>query len=48
VPEIGDELTVARAMSELAHRLLDSAAADIEGITHRPVHLDTGQRNRDF
>ena len=40
VPEIGDELAAARALSELAHRLLDAAAEDIEGMTHRPVHLD--------
>lgn len=39
VPEIGDELAVARAMSELAHRLLNAAAKDIEAFTHRPVHL---------
>ena len=40
VPEIGDELAASRALSELAHRLLDAAADDIEAITHRPVHLD--------
>jgi hypothetical protein len=39
VPEIGDELAAARALSDLAHKLLDSAADDIEGVTHRPVHL---------
>ncbi|OLT12568.1 hypothetical protein BJF78_24190 [Pseudonocardia sp. CNS-139] len=39
VPRIGDELAAARALSELGHRLLDAAAADIEGITHRPAHL---------
>jgi len=33
VPEIGDELAAARALSHLAHRLLDAAADDIEGIT---------------
>ena len=37
VPEIGDELAAARALSSLAHRLLRSAAADIEVITHEPV-----------
>ncbi|MFD2080890.1 protein of unknown function [Actinopolymorpha cephalotaxi] len=36
VPEIGDELAVARALSELAHRLLHAAADDIEGVTARP------------
>ena len=40
VPEIGDELAAARALSELGHRLLESAADDIEGATRRPVHLD--------
>ncbi len=40
VPEIGDELAAARALSELAHRLLDAAAEDIEAITHRPAHLE--------
>ncbi|MEV1117102.1 DUF1876 domain-containing protein [Actinosynnema sp. NPDC049800] len=39
VPEIGDELATARALSNLAHKLLDAATADIEGITHKPVHL---------
>ena len=39
VPEIGDELAVARALSDLAHRLLDAAASDIEQITHRAAHL---------
>jgi uncharacterized protein DUF1876 len=39
VPQIGDELAVARALSELAHQLLDATAADIEQITHRPAHV---------
>ena len=39
VPEIGDELAVARALSELAHNLLELAARDIEQITHEPAHL---------
>ena len=30
VPEIGDELAVARALSDLGHQLLDAAAGDIE------------------
>jgi len=37
VPEIGDELAAARALSELAHRLLHAAAEDIEAITHERV-----------
>jgi Domain of unknown function (DUF1876) len=40
VPEIGDELAVARALSDLGHKLLDAAAGDIERISHRPVHLN--------
>ena len=39
VPRIGDELAVARALSELSHQLLDATAADIERITHRPAHV---------
>lgn len=39
VPEIGDELAVARALSDLAHRLLDAAAEDIEDATHAPARL---------
>jgi hypothetical protein len=39
VPEIGDELAVARALSDLGHKLLEAAAGDIEQITHQPAHL---------
>lgn len=39
VPQIGEELAAARALSDLAHRLLDAAARDIEAITHEPVHF---------
>ena len=39
VPEIGDELAVSRALADLAHRLLEAAANDIEAVTHQPVHL---------
>lgn len=39
VPMIGDELAVSRALSDLAHRLLDLAADDIEAVTHEPAHL---------
>lgn len=39
VPEIGDELAVARALSELSNRLLHAAADDIEQLTHEPVDL---------
>jgi hypothetical protein len=37
VPEIGDELAAARALSDLAHQLLSAAADDIEGVTGTPV-----------
>jgi len=33
VPEIGDELAAARALSDLAHQLLDVAADDIAGVS---------------
>jgi Domain of unknown function (DUF1876) len=39
VPQIGDELATARALSELGHHLLHAAAEDIEGVTHQPAHL---------
>ena len=38
VPMIGDELAVARALSELSHRLLDVAARDIEQSSGEPAH----------
>ena len=41
VPEIGAELATARALSDLAHRLLDAAAGDIEGVTHEHAVLDS-------
>jgi len=37
VPRIGDELATARALAELAHRLLETAARDIEDSTHASV-----------
>lgn len=39
VPEIGDELAVARALSALGHRLVEAAAGDIEAMTHQHVSL---------
>jgi hypothetical protein len=39
VPQIGDEIAIARALFELAHKLLDSAAHDIGERLHRRVHL---------
>lgn len=38
VPMIGDELAAARALSDLAHRLLDGAASDIEASTRTPAN----------
>ncbi|BCB89560.1 DUF1876 domain-containing protein [Phytohabitans suffuscus] len=42
VPEIGDELAVSRALSDLAHRLLDAAAGDIEQIAGDIEQIDGG------
>jgi hypothetical protein len=39
VPEIGDELASARALSQLAHALLEAAAEDISGVLHESVEL---------
>ncbi|MEV4411902.1 DUF1876 domain-containing protein [Catellatospora sp. NPDC049609] len=39
VPEIGDELAVARALSDLGHRLLVTAAGDIQRETGQNVRL---------
>jgi hypothetical protein len=39
VPEIGDELATARALADLAYRLLDVTAGDLEQFTRQPVHL---------
>ena len=39
VPEIGDELAASRALSHLAHQLLDAAADDIGAMTQEHVHL---------
>ncbi|WP_028923148.1 DUF1876 domain-containing protein [Pseudonocardia acaciae] len=37
VPQIGDELATARALSELSHHLLGAAAQDIERVTQQPA-----------
>jgi hypothetical protein len=34
VPEIGDELAAARALFDLAHRLLEAAALNVRQMTH--------------
>ncbi|BBZ12744.1 DUF1876 domain-containing protein [Mycobacterium branderi] len=39
IPEIGDELAVARALSNLADELFAAAAYDIHTATHEPVVL---------
>lgn len=39
VPMIGDELATARALSDLAHQLLNVAARDIESSTRSPASL---------
>ncbi len=39
VPEIGDEIAVARALTDLGHRLLITAALDLEQVTTGPVRL---------
>jgi hypothetical protein len=36
VPVVGEELAAARALSDLAHKLLDAAADRIEGFDRRP------------
>ncbi len=39
VPEIGDELAAARALTDLGEILLRTAAEDIENVTHEDVRL---------
>jgi hypothetical protein len=39
IPEIGDEIAVARALSDLGARLLDTASQDIEQVPSEHVHL---------
>jgi len=39
VPEIGDEVAVARALRHLADRLLDAAEEDIEAMTGEPAQV---------
>lgn len=40
VPEIGEELAAARALSDLAHRLLDAAAGDLAAVLHERVRIE--------
>lgn len=37
VATIGDELAIARALSDLAHQLVELTVNDIEAATHKPV-----------
>jgi hypothetical protein len=39
VTEIGEKIAAARALSDLAHKLLSMAAGEIEGITHERARL---------
>jgi hypothetical protein len=39
IPEIGDELAAARALTDLGHRLLLTAAADVEAVSDTRVRL---------
>ena len=39
VDKIGAQIAMARALSDLAHKLLHAAAQDVEGMTHQPAHL---------
>jgi hypothetical protein len=41
VPEIGDEIAVARALSDLGQRLMQAATADLEQVTGAPAHAMT-------
>ncbi|GAB2669071.1 DUF1876 domain-containing protein [Saccharopolyspora gloriosae] len=37
IPEIGAELATSRALSDLAHQLLDASIADVEQATSHPA-----------
>ena len=39
VPEIGDEIAVARALADLSRRLLGVATDDVEQASGEPAHL---------
>ncbi len=40
VPEIGDEIAAARALSMLVHSLLAAAEGDIEAVTNETAHVE--------
>ena len=39
IPRIGEELAAARALSDLAHKLLEAAATEIERFEGHPVRV---------
>jgi Rv2632c-like len=39
VTEVGEQIAAARALADLADLILGSAAAELEDVTHQPVHL---------
>jgi hypothetical protein len=39
VPEIGEELATARALRDLADRLLNATSDDLSEIEHQRIHL---------
>jgi hypothetical protein len=39
VPKIGEELAIARALSDLSHQLVEAAATDIEQLEGHPVDV---------
>jgi hypothetical protein len=41
VPVVGEELATARALSDLSHRLLETAAKAIEDFSGKPVDLES-------
>lgn len=41
VPEIGEELATARALSGLVHDMFEATVSDLEQNVHGQVHLDT-------
>ncbi|MFN2525472.1 MAG: DUF1876 domain-containing protein [Actinomycetota bacterium] len=40
VPVVGEELATARALADLSHQLVETAAKAIEGFVGRPVKLE--------
>jgi len=36
---IGEEIAISRALSDLSHKLLHSAAVGVESMTHQKAHL---------